>query len=373
MTARFIHRPVLSIVISAIITLLGLLAIYTLPVSQFPSIAPPEVDVELEYEGANAVTLTNAAVIPVEQEINGVPNMEYMASDIGNDGTGVIQIFFKTGTNADLAAVNVQQRINNIVGELPPEVIKKGILISKQENAMLMYINIYSNDTSLDEKFVHNFANISILPELKRVNGVGYANIVGSKEYAMRIWLKPDKMLAYHISSADVTKALEEQNIEAAPGKVGESSEMAGQSQSLQYVLLYTGRFNTKEEYENIPLKSTANGKILKIKDIADVEFGSNYFDVKARFNGKPSAAIMLKQLPGSNAKDVIAAVKKRMKEIKQSSFLPGMNYEASYDVSRFLDASFHEVIKTLLEAFLLVTLVVFIFLQDPAIKQLII
>ena len=179
MTARFIHRPVLSIVISAIITLLGLLAIYTLPVSQFPSIAPPEVDVELEYEGANAVTLTNAAVIPVEQEINGVPNMEYMASDIGNDGTGVIQIFFKTGTNADLAAVNVQQRINNIVGELPPEVIKKGILISKQENAMLMYINIYSNDTSLDEKFVHNFANISILPELKRVNGVGYANIVG--------------------------------------------------------------------------------------------------------------------------------------------------------------------------------------------------
>lgn len=365
MMSRFINRPVLSIVISAIIMLLGMLALHTLPVSQYPSIAPPEVDVELEYEGANAVTVTNAAVIPTEQEINGVPNMEYMASDVGNDGVGVIQIFFKTGTNADIAAVNVQQRINNIVGELPPEVIKKGILISKQENAMLMYINIYSNDTSLDEKFIHNFANISVLPELKRVNGVGYADIIGSKEYAMRIWLKPDKMLAYNISSEDVINALNKQNIEAAPGKIGESSEMNGQSQSLQYVLLYTGRFNTKEEYENIPVKSTTDGQILKIKDVADVEFGTNYFDVKAKFNGKPAAAIMLKQLPGTNAKEVIENIKQKMAEIKKSSFLPGMDYEASYDVSRFLDASFDEVIKTLVEAFLLVTLVVFIFLQD--------
>lgn len=365
MFSRFIKRPVLSIVISAIIMLLGVLSVYTLPVSQYPSIAPPEVDVELEYEGANAVTVTNAAVIPVEQEINGVPNMEYMASDVGNDGVGVVQIFFKTGTNADLAAVNVQQRINNIVGELPPEVIKKGILISKQENAMLMYINIYSNNASLDEKFIHNFANISVLPELERVNGVGYANIIGSKEYAMRIWLKPDKMLAYNISSEDILNALNQQNIEAAPGKIGESSEMEGQSQSLQYVLLYTGRFNTKDQYENIPIKATADGQILKIKDVADVEFGTNYFDVKAKFNGKPAAAIMLKQLPGTNAKEVIENVKKKMEEIKKSSFLPGMSYEASYDVSRFLDASFDEVIKTLVEAFLLVTLVVFIFLQD--------
>lgn len=363
MTSRFIQRPVLSIVISAIITLLGALAMLRLPVTQFPSVAPPEVNVEVEYQGANAETVTKAAIEPLERAINGIPGMKYMASDVGNDGIGIIQIVFEVGTNADLAAVNVQTRITDIMGELPPEVIKKGVLIGKEENAMLMYLNVFSNDTALKGPFVYNFADLNVLSELKRVNGVGFANIIGAKEYAMRIWLKPDKMLAYNISSDDILKTLDEQNLEAAPGKIGESSDKA--AQSLQYILLYTGRFNTKEEYENIPVKSTEDGKILRIKDVADVEFGTSYFDVESKFNGKPCAAIMLKQLPGSNASEVIRNVKKKMEELKQSSFLPGMDYEISYDVSRFLDASFHEVIKTLIEAFVLVTIVVFVFLQD--------
>jgi HAE1 family hydrophobic/amphiphilic exporter-1 len=249
------------------------------------------------------------------------------------------------------------------MGELPAEVIRNGVKIAKEENAMLMYLNIFSNDTTAEEKFLYNFADINILAELKRVNGVGYADILGAKEYAMRVWLKPDKMLNYKLSTEDILTALEEQNVEAAPGKVGESSDK--KAQALQYVIKYTGKYNTKEEFENIAIKSTINGQILRLKDIADVEFGTIYFDVEAKLNGKPCAAIMLKQLPGSNASEVIKNVKLRMAEIKKSTFTNGMDYEMSYDVSKFLDASVHEVLRTLLEAFLLVALVVFIFLGD--------
>jgi HAE1 family hydrophobic/amphiphilic exporter-1 len=360
---KFIHRPVLSIVISLMILILGGLALTQLPMTQFPSIAPPEVNVTIEYTGANAETVTKAAIVPLERAINGVPGMKYMSSDAGNDGVGVVQILFEVGTSPDVAAVNVQNRVAAVMGELPAEVIRNGVKIAKEENAMLMYLNIYSNDTTVEEKFLYNFADINILAELKRVNGVGYADILGAKEYAMRVWLKPDKMLNYKLSTEDILTALEEQNVEAAPGKVGESSDK--KAQALQYVIKYTGKYNTKEEFENIAIKSTIAGQILRVKDIADVEFGTIYFDVEAKLNGKPCAAIMLKQLPGSNASEVIENVKLRMAEIKKSTFTNGMDYEMSYDVSKFLDASVHEVLRTLIEAFLLVALVVFIFLGD--------
>ena len=360
---QFIHRPVLSVVIAMIITLLGLLMLTRLPMTQFPSIAPPEVNVTVEYTGANAETVTKAALVPIERAINGVPGMKYMSSDAGNDGVGVVQVIFEVGTDPDVAAVNVQNRVAAVMGELPAEVIRNGVKIAKEENAMLMYLNIYSEDSTMEEKFLYNFADINVLAELKRVKGVGYADILGAREYAMRIWLKPDKMLNYAISTEDVLEALEEQNVEAAPGKVGESNDKT--PQALQYVIKYGGKYNTPEKYENIPIKSNADGQILRIKDVADVEFGTTYFDVEAKINGRPTAAIMLKQLPNSNASEVISQIKERIEAIKERVFLKGMNYELSYDVSRFLDASVHEVIKTLIEAFILVALVVFLFLQD--------
>lgn len=363
MTSKLISRPILSVVMSVFITLLGLLALTKLPISQFPAIAPPEVNVTVEYTGANAETLTKAAIVALERSINGVPGMKYMSSDVGNDGVGVVQIIFEVGTDPDVAAVNVQNRVASVMGELPSEVVRNGVKIAKEENAMLMYLNIFSTRDDLDEKFLYNFADINILAELKRIKGVGFADILGAKEYAMRIWLKPDKMLALGISAEDVVNALEEQNVEAAPGKIGESSDKG--NPQLQYVVRYTGKFHTEDEYRNIPLRATSQGQILRIKDVADIEFGTTYFDVEAKLNGRPAAAIMLKQLPGSNANEVIASIKQRMEELKQSTFLGGMDYEVSYDVSRFLEASLHEVMRTLVEAFVLVSVVTFLFLQD--------
>ena len=363
MITQIIHRPILAVVISLIILFLGILSLLQLPMSLFPSIAPPEVNVTVEYTGANAETVTKAAIVPLERAINGVPGMKYMSSDAGNDGVGVVQILFEIGTDPDAAGVNVQNRVSAVMGELPPEVVKNGVKIAKEENAMLMYLNVYSSDTSLDEKFVYNFAEMNIIPQLRRIKGVGYCNMLGAKQYAMRIWLKPDKMLAYTISTDDVLNALEEQNIEAAPGKIGESSDK--KAQALQYTIKYTGKFNTEEEYENIPLKATEDGQILRIKDVADVEFGTTYFDVESKFNGGSGAAIMIKQLPGSNARAVIYDVKSRLAELKETMFLKGMDYEVSYDISRFMDASVREVVKTFIEALILVTLVVYIFLQD--------
>lgn len=363
MTTKFIRRPILSIVVSLIITLLGLLSLSWLPMAQFPAIAPPEVNVTVEYTGANAETVTKAAIVPLERAINGVPGMKYMSSDAGNDGIGIIQVIFEIGTDPDVAAVNVQNRVAAVMGELPSEVIRNGVKIAKEENSMLMYLNIFSADDDMEEKFLYNFADINILAELKRIDGVGFADILGAKEYAMRIWLRPNKMLAYNVSTQDVVEALQSENVEAAPGKVGESSEKL--PQALQYVLKYTGRLSTEDEYRNIPLRATDDGKILRISDVADVEFSTAYYDVEAKLDGRPTAAIMLKQLPGSNASRVIADVKQRMRDIRESTFLLGMDYEISYDVSRFLDASISEVATTLIEAFILVSLVVFIFLQD--------
>lgn len=360
---KFIKRPVLSIVISVIITLLGALAIIQLPVTQFPVISPPKVNITAEYPGANAELMIKAVVIPLERAINGVPGMKYIASDAGNDGVTSIQVVFELGTDPNIAAVNVQNRVAAVINKLPPLVVREGVKITREESNMLMYINLYSKDTSLDVNFLYNYADINVLSELKRIDGVGFADILGNREYAMRIWLKPDRMLAYSISADEVLKALDEQNLEAAPGKTGESS--GKKAQSFEYVLKYPGRFSTKEGYENIIVRSSPDGQAIRIKDIANVEFGSTYYDLYSKLNGRPSASIMIKQSYGSNASAVIENIKKRMKEIKGSSFPKGMEYEISYDVSNFLDASIEKVIHTLIEAFLLVSLVVFIFLGD--------
>lgn len=363
MFSTFIYRPVLSIVISLIITFLGLLAITQLPVTQFPDIAPPAVTVTTKYTGANAEACAKAVVTPLERAINGVPGMTYMTSVSGNDGVSLIQVYFEVGTDPDVASINVQNRVTAILDELPEEVIKSGVIVEKEVNSMLLYLNLVSNDTTVDEKFIYNFADINVLAELKRINGVGFADIMGSREYAMRVWLLPDRMTAYDVSAEDIVNALRNQNVEAAPGKIGESS--GRKAQSLQYVLRYTGKFTDKSQYENIILRADEDGKFLRLKDVAEIEFGSLDYDVLSKENGKPSAAIILKQRPGSNAREVIANVKKRMEELKETTFPPGMDYTISYDVSRFLDASINEVIKTLIEAFILVVLVVFIFLQD--------
>jgi HAE1 family hydrophobic/amphiphilic exporter-1 len=363
MISSFIKRPILSIVIAILISLVGIIGLTQLPITQFPDIAPPEVTVTTKYTGANAETCVKAVVTQLERAINGVPGMSYMSSVSGNDGSSVIQIIFKTGTDPELAAVNVQNRVSSVLDELPEEVIKAGVIVEKVQNSMLLYLNIFSDKDNLDEKFLYNFTDINILAELKRIEGVGFADIMGSREYAMRIWLQPDKLLNYNLSAAEVIAMIKQQNVEAAPGKIGESS--GKQAQSLQYVLKYTGKLNTPEAYENLVLKSDENANIIRLKDVAKVEFDSQEYDVLSKENGNPSAAIMIKQRPGTNARQVIANIKAKMKEIKEKSFPPGMDYSVSYDVSVFLDASINEVIKTLVEAFILVALVVFIFLQD--------
>ena len=363
MFTQFISRPILSIVISLIITMLGALALTQLPVTQFPSISPPKVNITAEYPGANGELMIKAVVIPLERAINGIPGIKYVASDAGNDGTATIQCVFNLGTDPNIAAVNVQNRVAAVINKLPPIVVREGVKITREESNMLMYVNLYSTDPNLDVKFLYNFADINLLSELKQVNGVGVADILGDREFAMRIWLKPDRMLAYKVSADEVMKALEEQSLEASPGRTGESS--GRKSQAFEYVLKYPGRYTNKEGYENIIIRSTSDGQILRVKDVADVEFGSSYYDLYSKLNGKTSAAITIKQSYGSNASDVIKNVKARLEEIKVSSFPPGMDYEISYDVSKFLDASIEKVIHTLIEAFILVGLVVFLFLGD--------
>jgi HAE1 family hydrophobic/amphiphilic exporter-1 len=363
MIKKLISRPVFSIVISIVIVLLGLLSLIQLPVTQFPSVSPPKVNIVAEYPGANAELMIKAVVIPLERALNGVPGVKYIASDAGNDGACSITVVFKLGTDPNIASVNVQNRVAAVNNKLPPQVIKEGIKISREESNMLMYVNLISKDSNLDVNFLYNYADINLLSELKKIDGVGFADILGNREYAMRVWLKPDRMVAYNISADEVLQAIDEQNLEAAPGKTGESS--GKQAQTFQYVLKYPGRYNTKEGYENIILRSSASGQAIKVKDVADVEFGSSYYDLYSKMDGKPSAAIMIKQSYGSNAREVIQNIKTKLDEIKQTSFPKGMDYELSYDVSKFLDSSIEKVIHTLIEAFLLVGFVVFLFLGD--------
>lgn len=363
MIETFINRPILSFIISLFLVLLGILALTNLPITQYPEIEPPSVTVTTKYTGANAEVCIKAVVTPLERAINGVPGMTHMTSVSGNDGTSIIVVYFEVGVDPDIASVNVQNRVSAVVDELPEEVIKAGVITEKEVNSMLLYINLLSSDSTLDEKFIYNFADINVLAELKRIDGVGFAEIMGSREYAMRVWLKPYKMNSYQVSSEEIIHSLRSQNVEAAPGKIGESS--GRQAQSLQYVMKYTGKLFKKEDYENIVIKTLPTGEMLRLKDVAEIEFGSLDYDVLSKENGQPSAAIIIKQRPGSNASEVIKNIKTKLAELKTSSFPPGMDYTISYDVSRFLDASISEVIKTLIEAFVLVALVVFLFLQD--------
>lgn len=363
MVEMFIKRKVLSLVISIVFVLLGIMALTKMPITQFPDIVPPSVTVTAKYTGANAEVSADAVALPLERAINGVPGMTYMSTVTSNDGLTLIQVFFEVGTDPDLAAVNVQNRVTTILDELPEEVIRAGVTTEKEVNSMLMYLNITSTDPSQDEQFIYNFTDINVLQELKRLDGVGRAEIMGQKEYSMRVWLDPQKMAAYSISADEVVNALQKQNISAAPGKVGESSgKKAGE---LQYVVKYKGKFFEPKQYEEIPVRADEEGTILKLKDIANVEFGAMTYGMVSKTDGKPSASIMLKQRPGSNASEVIQNVKEKMAELKANSFPPGMDYNMAYDVSRFLDASISAVLHTLLEAFILVAIVVFLFLQD--------
>lgn len=359
----FIKRPVLSTVISILITLVGLLSLFGLPITQFPEIVPPSVTVTAKYTGANAEVLAKAVATPLERAINGVPGMQYMTSVNTNDGVTLINIVFKVGTDPDVAAVNVQNRVATVLDELPEEVIRAGVQTEKEVNSMLLYLNLMTSDTTQDEKFVYNFADINILPELKRIDGVGFAQIMGFKDYAMRVWLKPDRLVAYNLSPQDVTDAIRAQNVEAAPGKSGISSDR--DPQALQYVLKYTGKFTQEEDYGNITLKALPDGSLLKLKDVAEIVFDAQEYSMVSMTDGRPSASIMIKQRPGSNAREVIQNIKDKMDELQGESFPPGMEYNVSYDVSRFLDASIWNVVKTLIEAFILVAIVIFIFLQD--------
>lgn len=360
---KFIQRPVLSIVISLIILFLGFLALVQLPITQFPSISPPKVNIVAEYPGANGELMIKSVVIPLERAINGIPGMKYISSDAGNDGEASIQVVFELGTDPNIASVNVQNRVAAVVNKLPPIVVREGVKITREESNMLMYINLYSKDPNLDVNFLYNYADINLLSELKRVDGVGVADVLGDREYSMRIWLKPDRMLAYKVSSEEVMKSLESQSFEASPGKLGESS--GKKSQAFEYVIKYPGRYTTQEQYENIVIRSNPNGELLRLKDVAQIEFGNEFYNLYSKLNGKPSAAIVIKQSYGSNASKVIENVKKKLEEIKAESFPKGMDYEIGYDVSKFLDASIEKVIHTLIEATLLVSLVVFIFLGD--------
>lgn len=362
MFSKFIHRPVLAIAMSLGIIFLGILAIYTRPVSQFPEIAPPRVNIFIAYPGSSADVLVQSTLIPLERAINGVQGMQYIISDATSAGEATVQIVFEPGTDPNAAVVNVKTRVDQVMNNLPPLVQREGVIISPIQPSMLMYVNLYSTDRNADEKFLYNYSSVHILPELQRISGMGRAQILGSRQFAMRIWLKPDRMRAYNISTEEVMEAIDEQSVIGRPGRLGQASGKT--PQSLEYVLTYKGRFNEPGEYENIIVKASPEGEILKLKDLAEVELGSEFFDIYSNKDGYPSASMVLKQNFGSNASDVIEGVKEKLAEL-EADFPPGMKYDINYDVSKFVDASIDKVMHTLIEAFILVALVVFIFLGD--------
>jgi HAE1 family hydrophobic/amphiphilic exporter-1 len=363
MTTKFMRRPVLAIVMSIAIVFIGVLAMLSRPVSQFPEIAPPRVIVTLDFPGASADVLVQSSLITLERAINGVQGMSYMTSDATSAGEATIQVIFELGTDENQAVVNVKNRVDQVMSRLPSLVQLEGVVVNKVQSSMLMYVNLYSEEKTTDQKFLYNFASSNLLPEIQRIKGIGQTRILGSRTYAMRLWLNPDRMRAYNISTEDVMKAVDEQSVIGRPGRLGQAS--GKQSQALEYVLVYEGRFNKPEQYENIILRANQDGELLKLKDVAKIELGSEFFDIYSNLDGHPSAAIVLKQTFGSNASEVIADVKAKLEELKASSFPAGMDYKISYDVSSFLDASIEKVVHTLAEAFVLVALVVFIFLGD--------
>ncbi|WP_437369333.1 efflux RND transporter permease subunit [Maribacter litoralis] len=362
MFSKFIKRPVLAIVISVIIVFVGLLSIKQLPISQFPDIAPTTVNIFIAYPGSSADVLVKSTLIPLETAINGVQGMRYIASDATSAGEGTLRIIFEPGTDPNQAVVRVKTRVDQVMPLLPELVQREGVIITPVQPSMLMYVNLYSDNSDDHELFLYNYAYTKMIPEIQRIDGIASAQILGSRKFAMRVWLKPDRMRAYNISAEEILEAMEEQSILARPGRIGQSSGKT--SQSLEYVLLYQDRYDEPQQYKDIILKANPEGEILTLGDVADVELGSEFFDIYSNLDGKPSASIVLKQTFGSNASDVIAEVKEKLAELKTE--LPtGLDYKISYDVSNFLNASIDQVIHTLRDAFILVAIVVFLFLGD--------
>lgn len=362
MFSKFIKRPVLAIVISVIIVFVGLLSIKQLPISQFPDIAPTTVNIFIAYPGSSADVLVKSTLIPLETAINGVQGMRYIASDATSAGEGTLRIIFEPGTDPNQAVVRVKTRVDQVMPLLPELVQREGVIITPVQPSMLMYVNLYSDNSDDHELFLYNYAYTKMIPEIQRIDGIASAQILGSRKFAMRVWLKPDRMRAYNISAEEILEAMEEQSILARPGRIGQSSGKT--SQSLEYVLLYQDRYDEPQQYKDIILKANPEGEILTLGDVADVELGSEFFDIYSNLDGKPSASIVLKQTFGSNASDVIVEVKEKLAELKTE--LPtGLDYKISYDVSNFLNASIDQVIHTLRDAFILVAIVVFLFLGD--------
>ncbi len=359
MLKTFIERPVLSTVVSIIIVILGVLGLTALPVTQYPDIAPPTVQIMANYPGANAETVLQSVIIPIEEQVNGVEGMDYITSTASNDGSASIQVIFKQGINPDIAAVNVQNRVSRATPLLPAEVTRSGVTTQKQETSALMFLSFYSTNSNYDATYVQNYMNINVVPELKRVNGVGDASVFGARNYAMRVWLNPSKMASYGLVPADITAALNEQSLEAAAGQLGENS-----GQAFQYIIKYSGKYKTEEQYQNIVIKSLENGKVLRLKDVADIELGAQTYAGSSELSGNPAVAMAVYQTPGSNAQDIIRDLKTTLEELGKN--LPdGMHYAINFDTNEFLDASISKVVTTLVEAFILVFLVVYIFLQD--------
>jgi len=362
MFSKIIHRPVFAIVISIVIVFIGTLAIKQLPISQFPQIAPTTISIFIAYPGSSADVLVKSTLITLENAINGVQGMRYMATDATSAGEATLNIIFDPDTDPNEAVIRVKTRVDQVMPLLPELVQREGVIITPIQPSMLMYVNLYSKDENIDEKFLYNYASVKMIPEINRIKGVARTQILGSRTYAMRIWLNPDRMRAYNISIDEVMEALGEQSIIGRPGRIGQSSGIS--AQSLEYVLTYKGRYNKPEEYEGIIIRANSDGESIHLRDIGKAELGSEFFDIYSNLDGQPSAAIVLKQNYGSNASDVIAEVKTKLEEMKES-FPPGVDYKISYDVSQFLNASIEQVVHTLRDAFLLVALVVFIFLGD--------
>lgn len=363
MFTKFLHRPALAIVISLLILFMGGLAISTLPISQFPSVAPPSVQVSISFPGASAKILVDSTLVILERAINGVPDMRYMTSAATSAGEAAITITFEPGTDPNVAVLNVTNRIQMVKNQLPPIVDREGIIIMQNMPSMLMYVNVYSEDPNIDQNFLYNYVSSEMLPEIQRTRGVGRAQILGNRAYAMRVEMNLERMRAYNISSADVMEQIKNQSMIGSPGRLGQATGTT--SQSIEYVLTWIGRYNKPEQYENIILRANPKGEILRLKDVAKVALGSSFYDLYSDKDGLPSASIVLKQSPGSNAADVIKQVKAKLKEMEETQFPPKMHAAISYDVSSFLDASIEKVLHTLLEAFVLVSLVVFLFLGD--------
>jgi len=359
MLKKFIERPVLSTVVSIVLVVLGIIGLTTLPVTQYPDIAPPTIQVAANYPGANAETVLESVLIPIEEQINGVEGMNYITSTASNNGSANIQVFFDQGVDPDIAAVNVQNRVARALPLLPREVTQSGVTTQKQQTSALMFFTAISDNEEYDATYIQNYLNINIIPELKRVNGVGDVNVFGSKNYAMRIWLQPSKLAAYNLIPSDVTAAINEQSLEAAAGALGQNN-----ANSFEYTIKYGGRFTTETEYEDIVIKALDNGEFLRLKDVAKVELDAEGYSVISYTNGLPGVSMGVYQTPGSNAQEIIETIHERLEELEKD-FPSGMSIFINFDTNEFLTASIDKVVITLIEAFLLVFLVVFIFLQD--------